>query len=189
MNAIVENPTSIPLDHSVSLCHHSYLVRSLRSSDEPALVDMFSRSSAEDSCLRCLGAIKDFPHLGAARLMRADKDREIALVAIDAGSSLQGEIVGVVHLINEPGSSDSAEFDIMVRTDMQGRGIGFQLMKEILAQARERGLKVVVGDVAGENGKMLWILALSSWSGDPGGSNLGDVDAREQAFVMFLDRR
>jgi GNAT superfamily N-acetyltransferase len=59
--------------------------------------------------------------------------------------------------INEPGKPDSAEFDIMVRTDMQGRGIGFHLMKEILVQARERGLKVVVGYVAGENRKMLWM--------------------------------
>jgi acetyltransferase len=157
MNAIVANPASFPSDHSVSLCRHSYLVRSLRSSDEAALVDMFSRSSAEDICLRCLGAIKDFPHLGAARLIRSDKDREIALVAVDAESSPQGEIVGVVHLINEPGKSDSAEFDIMVRTDMQGWGIGFHLMKEILAQARARELKVVVGYVAGENDKMLWM--------------------------------
>jgi hypothetical protein len=98
MNAIVADPTSFPTDHSVSLSHHSYLVCSLRGSDEPALVDMFSRSSARDTCRRCLGAIKDLPHLRAARLIRSDRDREIALVAVDAKSSPQGEIVGVVLL-------------------------------------------------------------------------------------------
>jgi acetyltransferase len=54
-----------------------------------------------------------------------------------------------------PSRHDRAEFDIMVRTDMQGRGFGFRLMKEILAQARERGLKAIVGYVANRNRKML----------------------------------
>jgi hypothetical protein len=88
-------------------------------------VDMFSRSSAEDTRLRCLGAINDLPHLGAPRLMRSDKDREITLVAVDPTVPPQGDIVGVVHFTNEPRESDSAEFDIVVRTDMQGPGSAF----------------------------------------------------------------
>jgi acetyltransferase len=157
MNAIMANPSASASDHLVSLGRHSYLIRPLCSADEPGLVGMFARSSAEDICLRCLGAVKDFPRQGAARLMQSDRDREIALVAVDSEIGPLGEIVGVAHLIKEPGKSDGAEFDIMVHTDMQGRGIGFQLMKEILAQARERGLKTVVGFVAGENRKMRWM--------------------------------
>lgn len=145
----------LAVEHPVSLDHHSYLIRPVRSSDEAALVDMFSRSSAEDIRLRCLGTIKDFPHLAAARLARCDSDREVALVAIDAESSGSREIVGVVHLVKEPNEPDSAEFDIMVRTDMKGRGVGFQLMKDVLAWARERGLKKIVGYVLYENRAML----------------------------------
>ena len=43
----------------------------------------------------------------------------------------------------------------MVRTDMKGHGVGFQLMKDVLTKARERGLKRIVGYVLWENRPML----------------------------------
>lgn len=155
VNAMSAQPAPSASDHRVSLADHSYLIRPVRVSDEPALVDMFSRSSPEDIRLRCLGAIKDFPHLAAARLAKCDSDSEIALVAVDAQNAGSGEILGVVHLANEPSRPGGAEFDIMVRTDMKGHGVGFQLMKDILAKARERGLKSIVGYVLWENRPML----------------------------------
>lgn len=155
VNAMSAQPPPSASDHRVSLSDHSYLIRPLRKSDEPALVDMFSRSSPEDVRLRCLGAIKDFPHQAAARLANCDADSEIALVAVEAENAEPGEIVGVVHLVNEPSRPGDAEFDIMVRTDMKGHGVGFQLMKDILTKARERGLKSIVGYVLWENRPML----------------------------------
>ena len=83
MNATSIEPARPASEHLVSLSHHSYLIRSVSGSDELALFDMFARSSPEDLRLRCLGMIKDFPRLAAARLARCDRDREIALVAID----------------------------------------------------------------------------------------------------------
>jgi acetyltransferase len=142
-------------EHAVLLRRHAYLIRPVRDTDEPALVDMFARSSPEDARLRCLGMIKDFPHLAAARLVHGDGDREIALAAIDTGAPAPGEIVGVVHVIEEPSGPHTAEFDVMVRTDMKGRGVGFQLMKDILARARQRGLETIVGYISCENRAML----------------------------------
>ncbi|MGO8799290.1 MAG: N-acetyltransferase family protein [Roseiarcus sp.] len=148
-------PAPLGAEHQVSLGRHSYLIRPLRSADEPALVTMFSRSSPEDVRLRCLGAIKDFPHLSAARLAHIDSDKEIALAAVDAESAEPQEIVGVVHLIDQPDEPGAAEFDIMVRTDLKGHGVGFQLMNDILALARQRDLKRIVGYVLWENQPML----------------------------------
>ena len=155
MNAMSAQPAPSAADHQVSLSRHSYVIRPLRSSDEPALIDMFSRSSPEDVRLRCLGAVKEFPHLAAARLARGDSEKEIALVAADAESDEPREIVGVAHLINQPDEPGGAEFDIMVRTDLKGHGVGFQLMSDILTKARERGLKRIVGYVLWENRPML----------------------------------
>ena len=80
--------------------------------------------------------IKDFPRLAAARLARCDRDLEIALVAVDGEGAAPGEIVGVVHLIEEPAEPGCAEFDILVRTDVKSHGVGFQLMTDVLARAR-----------------------------------------------------
>ena len=155
MNATSIEPARPASEHLVSLSHHSYLIRSVRGSDELALFDMFARSSPEDLRLRCLGMIKDFPRLAAARLARCDRDREIALVAVDGEGAAPGEIVGVAHLIEEPAEPGCAEFDILVRTDVKGHGVGFQLMKDVLARARERRLTKIVGFIAGENHAML----------------------------------
>ncbi|MBV9703219.1 MAG: N-acetyltransferase [Methylobacteriaceae bacterium] len=155
MNGVSARPPCQASEREVRLSRHRYLIRPLLSADESGLVDMFSRSSPEDIRLRCLGTIKDFPHLAAKRLAGCDSTHEVALVAIDAEASGPGEIVGVVHLVDEPTEPGTAEFDIMVRTDMKGHGVGFQLMKDVLAQARRRGLKKIVGYVFYENRTML----------------------------------
>lgn len=76
-------------------------------------------------------------------------------MAIDGEGAAPGEIVGVAHLIEEPAEPGCAEFDILVRTDVKGHGVGFQLMKDVLARARERRLTKIVGFIAGDNHAML----------------------------------
>jgi acetyltransferase len=171
-------PTPADLERLVRLGRHSYLIRPVRGSDEAALFDMFASCSPRDLCLRCLGAIKDFPHVAAARLARCDVKREAALAAIDAERAPPREIVGVAHIVDDPGRSGAAEFDIMVRTDRQGRGIGFELMKEILALARERGLKSVVGYVCNENDAMLLMASELGFSVEAAEAGVVQVAAR-----------
>lgn len=125
-------------------------LRPIRPEDEPHLMTLVRRSDPRDVRLRFLGSVKDFPHVMAARLSQIDYDREMAFVAEDD----DGEVAGVVRIIADPDNED-AEYAIMVRTDMKGKGLGYQLMTAILDYARKRGLKRVFGDVMRENGPML----------------------------------
>jgi acetyltransferase len=125
-------------------------LRPIRPEDEPGLVDVVRRSDPQDVRMRFLGSVKDFPHLMAARLSQIDYDREMAYVAIEPS----GEVCGVVRIIADP-DNEEAEYAIMVRSDMKGRGLGYRLMTEILDHARKRGLKRVFGDVMRENLPML----------------------------------
>lgn len=132
-----------------------FLLRPIRPEDEAALVDMVSLSTPEDLRLRFLGPIKVFPHQTAARLSQIDYDREMALVAVAPDSSYgAGPIYGVVRLVGDP-ENEAAEFAVLVRSDMKGRGLGYLLMSEILDHARQKGLKRVRGDVLRENTTML----------------------------------
>lgn len=126
------------------------LLRPIRPEDEPGLVDVVHRSDPQDVRMRFLGSVKDFPHLMAARLSQIDYDREMAFVAVEKN----GDICGVVRIIADP-DNEAAEYAIMVRSDMKGKGLGFRLMSAILAHARKRGLSQVFGDVLRENGPML----------------------------------
>jgi acetyltransferase len=156
--ALAIKPYPVELEHEVEIDGgRKLLVRPIRPEDEPHLVEMVQRSSPEDVRLRFLGALKEFPHLLAARLSQIDYDREMALIAVPAQNGA-GEILGVARTVANP-EGDRAEFAVMVRSDMKGHGLGFQLMKDILAHARKRGIKTVYGDVLAENTTMLHMAA------------------------------
>jgi acetyltransferase len=151
-------PYPAALEHGVEIDGgRKLLVRPIRPEDEPRLVEMVQCSSPEDIRLRFLGALKEFPHLLAARLSQIDYDREMALIALPAQNGA-GQILGVARTVANP-EGDRAEFGVMVRSDMKGQGLGFQLMKDILAHARGRGIKTVYGDVLAENRTMLQMAA------------------------------
>jgi acetyltransferase len=129
-------------------------VRPIRPEDEPLLLDMIRRSDPEHVRLRFFAPIPESHALGA-RLTQIDYDREMALVAIrEHGGEKGDELLGVGRLISDP-DNEKGEFAVMVRSDVKGRGLGYALMRDILAYARERELKCVFGDVLSENKTML----------------------------------
>ena len=130
------------------------LVRPVRRDDEAKLAEMFVQASPEDIRFRCFGAVKDFPHVLASRLTGIDPRNEQTLVAV-AEEGDGGAIMGVVHIICERLHPDTAEYDIMVRSDYKGHGLGYRLMQEILAEARRRKLKAVEGYIMRENKTMV----------------------------------
>jgi len=50
---------------------------------------------------------------------------------------------------------ERGEYAILVRSDMKGRGLGYLLMQLIIEYARAEGLKLIEGQVLGENIAML----------------------------------
>jgi acetyltransferase len=144
-----------PTPHEIAIAGGEHLcVRPIRPEDEQKLAEMLAQASPQDIRFRCLGAIRDFPHTLAARLTRIDPRREATLVAI-AEEGEPGAILGVAHIICEREDPDTAEYDIMVRPDHKGHGLGYALMQEILQEARRRGLKAVEGFILRENHTML----------------------------------
>src|SRR5262249_7666891 len=126
-------------------------VRPIRTEDEQEILKMLSRCSMEDIRLRFFAPMKEVSHAFIARLTQIDYDREMALLATDPGAS---DILGVARIVADP-DNEKAEYAVMVRSDLKGHGLGVQLMTEILAYARTRGIKHVFGDVLRENRTML----------------------------------
>ncbi len=50
---------------------------------------------------------------------------------------------------------ETAEYAILLRSDIKGRGLGWTLMQLIIEYARSEGLKTIWGDVLAENSAML----------------------------------
>jgi acetyltransferase len=132
-----------------------FQLRYVRPDDRERLEDMFSRASAEDIYFRLLGAVRDFAAGMADRFTHLDPEKDIAIVATTLPDSGPEEIFGIVHLAQEKPDSDTAEYDIMVRSDFKAHGLGYRLMTEMLMCARRRGIKVVTGTISADNFKML----------------------------------
>ena len=131
------------------------MFRPIRPEDEVPISEMVTLCTPEDLRMRFLGPVKHFQHDMAARLSQIDYDREMAFVAVEAGTAYgAGPIYGVVRIAGDP-EKVSAEFAIIVRSDMKGRGLGYRLLAEIIAHARRAGYAEVHGDVFTENTAML----------------------------------
>jgi acetyltransferase len=75
----------------------------------------------------------------------------MAFVAFDETTN---EMVGVVR-IHSDSVYESAEYAILLRSDLKGRGLGWALMQLIIEYAKSEGLKTISGDVLQENAVML----------------------------------
>jgi acetyltransferase len=131
------------------------LLRPVRPEDEELMRQFFTRVSPNDLRLRFFAPIKDFGHAFVARLTQLDYARAMAFVAIDESS---GEMLGGVR-IHADANYQTAEYAILVRSDLQGRGIGWLLMRMILEYARGEGLSRIEGQVLRENTTMLAMCA------------------------------
>lgn len=145
------------LEESVRLDDGAELfLRPVRPEDEPAFQELFSRLSADAVRFRFFGPMKVLTHPFAARMTQIDYDREMALVLTEPGAAGAVPVHAVVHIAADP-NGERAEYAIMVRTDMSGRGMGSLLMERIIAYATSRGLKEIFGEVLSTNARMLKI--------------------------------
>jgi acetyltransferase len=125
--------------------------RPMRPEDEPLIHDFLRHVSAEDLRLRFFAPIKEFTHAFIARLTQLDYARAMAFVAFDEATN---ELVGVVR-IHSDSIYESGEYAILLRSDLKGKGLGWELMQLIIAYAKAEGLKQISGDVLRENVVML----------------------------------
>jgi acetyltransferase len=143
------------LRHEITLASGlRFVLRPIRPEDEPRLVEMATRCSPEDLRSRFFGRLKEFPHMMAARLSQIDYSREMALIATNVPEvGKEEEMFGVVRLIADP-ENENAEFAVMVRSDLQGQGLGTRLMTELMAYARANGLRTLSSEVLRSNSVM-----------------------------------
>ncbi len=127
------------------------LVRPIRPEDEPLIHEFLRHVTPGDLRLRFFLPMKEFTHEFIARLTQLDYARAMAFVAFDEAS---GDLVGVVR-IHSDSIYKSAEYAILLRSDLKGRGLGWALMEMIIEYARSEGLEVISGDVLAENTVML----------------------------------
>jgi acetyltransferase len=126
-------------------------IRPIRPEDEALYTAFFARLTPEDLRLRFFSVQPDLSHRFLARLTQIDYAREMAFVALEAGT---GELLGVVRLVADP-DYVRGEYAILVRSDLKGRGLGWRLMQHLVDYARAERMEELYGSVLAENTTML----------------------------------
>lgn len=126
-------------------------IRPIKPADEHFYQGFIGRLAPEDIRFRFLAPHKEFSHNFIARFTQIDYARAMALVAL---SEDRNELLGVVRLAAAP-DYKSAEFAIIVRSDLKGQGIGWELMQHLIYYADAEGLGELEGTVLAANTRML----------------------------------
>lgn len=128
-------------------------IRPIKPIDEHLYHAFIERLSPEDIRFRFLAPQKEFSHKFIARFTQIDYARAMAFVALTQN---QQELLGVVRLAADP-DYVSAEFAIIVRSDLKGQGIGWELMQHLIQYADAEGLRALHGNVLATNTRMLQV--------------------------------
>ena len=127
------------------------LLRPIRPDDERLYEAFFANVSMADTRLRFFAPKTDLSHRFLARLTQIDYAREMAFVALDETGE---RLLGVSRFMADP-DFERGEYAVLVRSDLQGRGIGWALMRRLIDFAKAAGLSEIFGHVLRENTTMI----------------------------------
>jgi RimJ/RimL family protein N-acetyltransferase len=131
------------------------LIRQLVAADAALYPNFLSDVTPEDLRLRFFAPMREVSHVLLDKLIHYDPAHAMAFIAVDEESR---KMQGVVRLHDDT-SGENAEFAILVRSRLKGRGVGWLLMKRMIEFSKHKNLKTVRGQVLSENATMLAMCA------------------------------
>jgi acetyltransferase len=166
-------PYPAQLAEAIDWHGEAVVLRPIRPEDEPQHRAFIEQVQPEDLRLRFFYSRRELPRSELARLTQIDYSREMAFLAVRRGPDGKEETLGVVRAMADPDNVE-AEFAIVVRSDLKGRGLGHILLAKMIAYLKAKGTRRMVGVVMRENVAMRDLALALGMEIDSEGS---DVDA------------
>lgn len=129
------------------------LLRPIRPEDAAAHLQFIESLDEEDLRLRFFGLVQNFVLEDMTRFTQIDYDREMAFIATRQGAD-GPETLGVVRTSTKP-DNFSAEFAVIVRSDMKGTGLGSMLFEKMIRYCKSRGTRYLDGQTMPRNKGMI----------------------------------
>jgi acetyltransferase len=128
-------------------------LRPIRPSDATLYPRFMQRMDAEDLRRRFLTPMANLSRPLLVRLTQLDYDRDMAFVALEGPDR---DLAGIVRYSADP-DHVAAEYGILVRSDLKGRGLGRTMMRRLIDFARKDGVAELFGMILPDNERMLAI--------------------------------
>jgi acetyltransferase len=141
------------LEQHVDWDGRKLLIRPIRPEDETALGDLLNSLEPEDARMRFFGTMRSLPRSQLARFTQIDYDREMALVAIERGSDGVERSLGEARTVVDSDNA-VADFAVVVRSEIKGKGLGRLLLKSMIDYSRNHGTRELRGETLAGNLRM-----------------------------------
>ena len=128
-------------------------IRPVRPEDEPAHRAFIDSLAPDDMRMRFFHSRPRLERTELARLVQIDYTREMAFIATADDASGTPQTLGVARAIADP-DNVQAEFGIILRADMKGRGLGRLLLQRLITYQRAAGTQRLVATILAENESM-----------------------------------
>jgi acetyltransferase len=126
------------------------VLRPIRPEDDLQHRRFLERMTSEDIRMRIFFTKRELSPSELARLTQIDYDREMAIIAERDAENGSKQTLAVVRVVSDP-DGFSAEFALLVRSDLKRQGLGRLLLLKAIDYARHKGLKQLIGSVLREN--------------------------------------
>ncbi|MCW9015314.1 MAG: bifunctional acetate--CoA ligase family protein/GNAT family N-acetyltransferase [Gammaproteobacteria bacterium] len=130
-------------------------IRPIRPEDASIEQNFIRELSAQSRYFRFMQGINELTQQMLVRFTQLDYNRELALIAVLEDADGETEL-GVARYVMNP-DGESCEFALVVADRWQHKGIGTQLMNALIDAARQRGFRIMDGEILANNRNMLML--------------------------------
>lgn len=132
-------------------------IRPIQPNDIQREREFIHHLSPETRYRRFMSTVSELSPAQLEHFTHPDYDREMAYIALVEENGEEKEIGVCRYAAND--ASDTCEFAIVIADEWQRQGLGRELMRLLIAAAKQHGFKTMVGEFLAENSPMLEFVA------------------------------
>jgi GNAT superfamily N-acetyltransferase len=137
------------------------IVRPLRADDRDKVANAVRHLDRDSVYTRLFSYRTELTEAGLDRIMRIDPEQD-AMLVVTVGAGAHETVIASGRLIGiGDGAERTAEVAFVVEEEFRGQGLAGQLLKHLVAIARQRGLSALTAEVLAKNKAMLTVFARS----------------------------
>ncbi|HRH06835.1 MAG TPA: GNAT family N-acetyltransferase, partial [Burkholderiaceae bacterium] len=175
-------PYPAQLEEKLEWQNQNICLRPIRPEDEALHMAFLQELDPEDIHMRVFYSRRTMERSELARLVQIDYAREMAFVAMGLDVNGLPITLGVVRAMIDPDNRD-AEFGIIIRSELKGKGLGFLLMQKLIRYLQSQGTERLVATVLKQNTRMLSMAKQLGFIED---FDKVDSDVSSRAFYLKL---
>ena len=135
-------------------------IRPIQPNDIQREREFIRHLSPETRYRRFMSTVSELSPAQLEHFTHPDYDREMAYIALVEENGEEKEIGVCRYATNTADEArDTCEFAIVIADEWQRQGLGRELMRHLIAAAKQHGFKTMVGEFLAENSPMLKFVA------------------------------